>query len=241
MTAYYGDNDPYCAEWLRNLIAAGHITAGDVDERPIQEVSPDDVQGYDRCHFFAGVAGWDLALQLAGWEGPVWTGSCPCQPFSQAGKRQGEADARHLWPAFYRLVAERRPATVFGEQVAGNNGLRWLSGIRTDLEGSGYAVGAANLPAACVGAPHVRPRIWWVADANRVDGAQRVGILEDEPQKVPGRDRGQVHGVWMDAARPPPGVDNGAPPEMDAVRAIGNAIVPQVAAVFVRAFMECRP
>ena len=67
MTAYYNENDPFAAAWLRNLIAAGHITAGEVDERSIEEIAADDLEGFDRCHFFAGIAGWDLALQFAGW------------------------------------------------------------------------------------------------------------------------------------------------------------------------------
>lgn len=91
MTAYYNENDPYAAQWLRNLITAGHIAKGDVDERSIVDVRADDLRGYTQCHFFAGIGGWSLALRLAGWpdDRPVWTGSCPCQPFSAAGK--GEA------------------------------------------------------------------------------------------------------------------------------------------------------
>ena len=58
-------------------------------------------------------------LEWAGWEGPVWTGSCPCQPFSSAGLRAGSDDPRHLWPAWFRLIRECRPDTVFGEQVPG--------------------------------------------------------------------------------------------------------------------------
>ena len=167
MGAYYNEIDRFAAEWLRNLIDAGVIMAGDVDERSIEEVSGEDVRGYERVHFFAGVGGWDLALDLAGWTGPVWTGSCPCQPFSVAGDGAEEADARHLWPAFHRLIAECRPTVVFGEQVSGARGRRWLSGVRTDLEGSGYAVGAADMPAAGVSAPHTRQRLWWVADSER--------------------------------------------------------------------------
>ena len=86
MKVYYNDNELFVVQWLRNLIAAGHLPAGDVDERPIQEVQADDLKGYTQCHFFAGIGGWALALQLAGWDGSVWTGSCPCQPFSTAGK-----------------------------------------------------------------------------------------------------------------------------------------------------------
>ena len=107
------------------------------------------------------------ALRLAGWpdDRPVWTGSPPCQPLSGAGRRKGHADKRHLWPAFHRLIAQRRPAIVFGEQVAGGDGLEWLAGVRADLEATGYAVGAANLCAAGVRAPHNRPRLYFAADA----------------------------------------------------------------------------
>jgi DNA (cytosine-5)-methyltransferase 1 len=161
---YYNDNDPFVCAWLRNLIAAGHLPAGDVDERSIEEVSPDDVRGYTQAHFFAGIGGWPYALQLAGWDGPVWTGSCPCQPLSGAGQRKGHADQRHLWPAFHRLIAQCKPPVVFGEQVASKDGREWLAGVRADLEDLGYAVGAADLCAAGVGAPHIRQRLFWVAD-----------------------------------------------------------------------------
>lgn len=90
MKAYYNENDPKAAAWLRELINSGLIMAGDVDERSIEDVQPDDVAGYVRCHFFAGIGGWDYALQLAGWpdDRPVWTGSCPCGPFSIGGEKK---------------------------------------------------------------------------------------------------------------------------------------------------------
>ena len=160
---YYNENDPKAAAWISELIRAGLIPDGFVDTRSITEVQPKDLHGYDQCHFFAGIAGWPLALQLAGWTGPVWTGSCPCQPFSTAGRQRGVSDERHLWPEFHRLIAECRPPTVFGEQVASKLGREWLSGVRSDLEGVGYAVGAADLCAAGVGAPHIRQRLYWVA------------------------------------------------------------------------------
>src|SRR3972149_3445728 len=118
--AYYNENDAYAAQWLRNLIAAGHIAPGDVDERSIIDVQADDLRGYTQAHFFAGIGGWSIALRLAGWDDDrrVWTGSCPCQPLSSAGQRKGHADERHLWPSFQRVIAECRPATVFGEKVA---------------------------------------------------------------------------------------------------------------------------
>ncbi|MFN4841368.1 MAG: DNA cytosine methyltransferase, partial [Phycisphaerales bacterium] len=157
MAAYYNEIDPFAAQWLRNLIAAGHIAPGDVDTRSIEDVQPDDLRGYAQCHFFAGVGGWSLALRLAGWadDRPVWTGSCPCQPFSAAGKGGGFDDERHLWPAFHHLIAECRPDVVLGEQVASKDGLAWLDLVHADLEGSGYAVGAVDTCAAGFGAPHI--------------------------------------------------------------------------------------
>jgi DNA (cytosine-5)-methyltransferase 1 len=166
MIAYYNEIDPFAAQWIRNLMDAGEIAPGEVDERSIVDVRPDDLRGYAQCHFFAGVAGWSRALRLAGWddERPVWTGSCPCQPFSVAGKREGTADERHLWPAFFDLIRQCRPVAVFGEQVGGKDGIDWLDAVHADLEGADYRVGATVLPACSVGAPHKRERIWFVAD-----------------------------------------------------------------------------
>ena len=87
---YYNDNEPFVCDWLENLIKAKLLPDGAVDRRRIEEVRPEDVQGFTQCHFFAGIGGWAYALQLAGWgDRPVWTGSCPCQPFSAAGKALG--------------------------------------------------------------------------------------------------------------------------------------------------------
>lgn len=165
--AYYNDSDPGVCAWLRQLVADGLVMDGDVDERSIADVQPSELAGYVRCHFFAGIGGWDYALQLAGWpaDRPVWTGSCPCQPFSIVGKRLGTADQRHLWPQYFRLITECRPTAILGEQVAGPDGLEWLDGVLADLEVSGYATGAANLCAAGVGAPHIRQRLYWVGYA----------------------------------------------------------------------------
>lgn len=160
---YYNEFDPNAAEWLRQLISDGLIPPGHVDTRSITDVLPSDLAGYTQCHFFAGIGGWPLALQLAGLPSdfPVWTGSCPCQPFSAAGKRRGTSDERHLWPQFFRLIAECSPPVVFGEQVASKDGREWLAGVRADLEGVGYAVGAADQCAAGVNAPHIRQRLFW--------------------------------------------------------------------------------
>lgn len=164
----YNENELYAAQWLRNLAGAGHIADGRVDDRSIRDLAAVDVAGATQFHAFAGIGVWSHALRLAGWpdDRPVWTGSCPCQPFSQAGKGKGFDDERHLWPIWRDLIAQCRPATVFGEQVASPAGRTWLDVVSADLEALGYRVAAADLCAAGVGAPHRRQRLFWVAYAD---------------------------------------------------------------------------
>lgn len=163
---YYNEWDAGAAAWLRELIKAGHIPPGYVDERSITEVTPSDLEGFTQCHFFAGIGGWSYALQLAGIpaSAKLWTGSPPCQPFSVAGKQLGQLDDRHLAPTFMRLVAQCKPAILFGEQVAAAIGKHWLDDLFTELEAEGYACGAAVLPACSVGAPHKRDRLFFGAN-----------------------------------------------------------------------------
>ncbi|EOE3279677.1 TPA: DNA cytosine methyltransferase [Klebsiella pneumoniae] len=176
--AYYNEIDPFAAQWLRNLIAAGHIAPGEVDERSIEDVTPDDLRGFTQCHFFAGIGVWSHSLRLAGWpdDRPVWTGSCPCQPFSPAGKGDGFADERHLWPQFFHLISERRPQHVFGEQVAAGNANVWFDLVQADLEGMGYAFGLVPFTSAGIGAPHIRERAYWVANADSVISDRRGNV-----------------------------------------------------------------
>ena len=178
--SYYNEIDPFAAAWLRNLITAGLIADGDVDERDIRDVFPIDLTGYTQCHFFAGIGGWSCALRLANWsdDKPCWTGSCPCQPFSAAGQGAGFDDERHLWPAFFHLIEQCKPPVVFGEQVASKAGLTWLDLVQTDLEASSYATGALDLCAAGIGAPHIRQRLFWCANSmrpGRTEGRTRAG------------------------------------------------------------------
>ena len=293
-SVYYNDSEPFVCAWLRNLIAAGLIPAGDVDERPIQEVTPDDVKGYTQCHFFAGIGGWAYALQLAGWgDRPVWTGSCPCQPFSAAGKGKAEDDPRHLWPHWFRLIRKCRPERVFGEQVANGVGRGWWDVVSTDLEAEAYTVGSVVLGAHSVGAPHLRQRIWLVADTegarDDAEASRRIRGHSSQPHvggsfladphsmRQPQSQRGEPHergrsrngGAPSDATgsrlsdgeavalgesapqQEPQRPDwwavepalgrlaHGIPARMGRLRAYGNAIVPQVAAAFVSAYLEC--
>lgn len=330
MAAYYNEFEPYAAAWLRSLIAKGLIADGVVDDRSIRDVQPDDLREFTQCHFFAGVGMWSYALRLAGWadDRPVWTGSCPCQPFSAAGKRKGAADDRHLWPEFARLIGECRPQHVLGEQVASADGRHWLAGVSVDLERMGYSTGAADLCAAGVGAPHIRQRLYWggrLADpyggtrqqdaggtpcdesphgragrdrrepdqdyrlasdgescrglsragpdaerssdqfARRREG--RCGLPNADSERLPQRSklhggasawieaprRNDTGGPWGDdwivgqdgkARRVKPGIQllaYGVPARVAKLRAIGNAIVPQVAAQFIEAWKEVAP
>jgi len=165
--AYYNENDPKAAAWLRELIGQGLIAPGDVDERSILDVKAKDLKGYTQCHFFAGIGVWSHALRQAGWPDSrkVWTGSCPCQGFSTAGRQLGFKDPRHLWPAWFGLIKKCRPDTVFGEQVAAAVRHGWLDLVQSDLEGIGYAVAAAVVPACSFGAPHIRQRLYFVAES----------------------------------------------------------------------------
>lgn len=254
MAAYYNEIDPYAAQWLRNLIAKNLIAPGDVDERSIVDVQPDDLKGYTQCHFFAGIGGWSYALRIAD-DRKVWTGSCPCQPLSSAGKQEGHLDERHLWPAFYGLIAKCRPTEVFGEQVASKDGLRWMSAVRSDFEGYGYACGVANLPGYFAGSPQQRPRLYWVASANGIGfgwDAKRnkqpeAGIETPFRNDIDGR-RGAFWasaipvegacGTWRLLS---PGIEilaDGLSEGMGQMRGYGNAIIPQVAAEVIGAYME---
>lgn len=208
MRAYYNEIDPGAAATLRELIKHNLIAPGDVDERSIEDVVPTDLLGYTQCHFFAGIGVWSYALRLAGWpdDRPVWTGSCPCQPFSPAGKGKGFDDERHLWPAFFHLIEVCGPERVFGEQVAGKDGLGWLDLVSTDLEAVGYACGAVPFPAAGIGAPHIRERLYWVADRDdaglegwRKPGCERAAERPAGPGGLVGgleiANRQRLHGV----------------------------------------------
>ena len=183
---YYNEWDSFAADWLRELIKDGLIPYGEVDNRSIADVRPEDLKEFTQCHFFAGIGGWSRALQLAGWSSdrPVWTGSPPCQSFSTAGKGKGKDDERHLWPVFFTLIRECQPPTVFGEQVAAAIRHGWLDDLQNDFEAEGYAAGAVVLPAGSIGAPHKRERLFFVADScgERCGGKEWGGEAEEKGQ-----------------------------------------------------------
>lgn len=262
MTAYYNEFDPKAAAWLRELIKQGHIADGVVDERSITDVKPEDLAGFTQCHFFAGIGGWSYALRLAGIpeDYPCWTGSPPCQPFSTAGKQLGQLDERHLAPTFMHLVDECKPAILFGEQVAAAIGKYWLDDLFTELERQGYACGSAVLPVCGVSSPQERGRLMfgaWLGNANgsgleRLRGFEQVIFQErrEDAKRHPLPPAMAAH-FWSEW-KANKGADNsvrsipvgfgeasyGVSARVGRLRGYGNAIVPQVAAEFIGAFMD---
>ena len=281
----YNENEPFAIQWLEQLQERKLIPGGPIDGRSITELQPEDCE--PTSHFFAGIGGWAYALQLAGWDSArdVWTGSCPCQPFSIASNKSTFADAiedkRHLWPIWRELIAECRPSVIFGEQTSSKLGREWLSGVRSDLEALGYAVGAADLCAASVNAPHRRQRLYWVAHTRHGGDMGRDGLRDSKtstvsatgtnPYSCEGRSQyprlgtldvltdgsSEYASFWDDYdiaqcraidgtveyRRVEPGLQplvDGIPSKLRSglIKGYGNAIVPQLAATFIRSFLE---
>ena len=166
MAVYYNEFDPKAAAWLRQLIKQGSIADGIVDERSIIDVDAKDLKDFVQWHFFAGIGTWSYALRNAGWvdDRPICTASLPCQSFSCAGKQLGKADERHLLPHFMELAKEMMFPVVMGEQVEAAIRHEWLDDLHDEFTTLGYDVGASVIPAAAVGAAHIRSRIYWVAN-----------------------------------------------------------------------------
>lgn len=276
---YYNENNKFAANWLKNLISKGLLPKGDVDERSITEVNAQDLEGYDQCHFFTGIGGWPYAIQLCDRQNEkgIWTGSCPCQPFSDAGKQKGFEDERHLWPVFCKLIKDCKPNIVFGEQVASKIALEWLDNVINDLENADYTGWAADLCAASVGAPHIRQRLYW-GGIKKTYMAYTISPQRDGECACPERSysnghtrtrwdesrtkRPSVNLFWQPESKTPftfwrdcewlectdgfwrayePGVPalvDGVPQRVGRMRGYGNAIVPQVAAVFMDTVFE---
>lgn len=206
----------------------------------------------------------------------VICGGYPCQPFSTAGRRQGEKDDRHLWPEFNRLVAELRPSWVIGENVAGHISMG-LDDVLSDLEGQGYACRTFVIPACSVGAPHRRDRVWTVGHScragwrgkrsaklrvagnvllqvGRIEGSNATGrsgqdvadAMLPRPQIIDETEHcgspSERKQSWRELVRassapgaeqwsPEPAVGrvaHGVPGRVDRLKALGNAVVPQI-------------
>jgi len=182
------------------------------------------------------------------------TGGYPCQPFSVAGNRRGSRDPRHLWPEMLRVIKQARPAWVVAENVKGHVTLG-LDTVLDDLESEGYTAGATLLPACAIGAVHQRERVFVLANASSpghdtgavcrcTSPSNDLRRTEGEKENRQHERRGSIReildrggceiGTW--GAKPPAiRVDDGLPNRVDRIRALGNAIVPQVAYQILRA------
>jgi DNA (cytosine-5)-methyltransferase 1 len=247
---YYNENNPYAVQWLKNLMAAKLIPAGDIDDRSIVDVTAGDVSGYRQCHFFAGIAGWSLALKIVKWpsDKPVWTASCPCPPWSRGRvwhqEWSGTRDDRDLWPVFFRLVKKIKPPVILGEQVAGKRARPWVDRLERNLEKENYVIESANKTSKETGGPQVRERFYFAANLNRkrksgsikgrnISSARQWRWRGEEDLRVIAMAPLKQNHRW-----PQPLVrrgDDGLPFHMANLRAYGNAIDPWVAAEFIGA------
>ena len=266
MTAYYNDIDPFCCAVLRRHIESGELPPGVVAERDIRTVDAEELMGHEQIHLFAGIGGFPFGLRMAGWPDgkPILTAGFPCQPVSVAGKRLGQEDERWLWPEVARVVRVVRPRLVLLENVPGLL-VRGMGDVLGDLAAMGYDAEWQSIPAAAVGAPHIRERVFVVAHPDSYGGGCERGA-ERHREKIQGPS--ERNPSWHDAdglratvphphfftaeraaksrserspwpAEPDVGrVAHGVPHRVDRLRALGNAVVPQVVAFVARMILE---
>jgi DNA (cytosine-5)-methyltransferase 1 len=181
-------------------------------------------------------------------------GGYPCTPFSQAGKRRGAEDDRHLWPEMFRIIKDIRPAWVICENVAGHVSMG-LDDVLSDLEGEGYTCWPIVIPACAVDAPHRRDRVWIVADANNAGRKQQrrpkpIGQEHATAQRgcrwlpepgvgglVDGLSAGLAGLMWPPEPDDVPRVAKGVPGRVNKLKALGNSVVPQIPEMIGRAIM----
>ena len=191
----------------------------------------------------------------------ILTGGFPCQPYSSAGQRKGKEDERHLWPHMLRAIQEISPRYIVGENVRGL--LNWNGGmvfneVCVDLENNGYQVAPVLIPACGVGAPHRRERIWFVATNPVNEGLQRGEFNGTFDRGKPNCDEShdtiaKLYQIphWDGFPTEPPvcGRNDGISRELDgitfskwrteSIKALGNAVVPQVAFEIFKAIQQC--
>lgn len=188
----------------------------------------------------------------------ILTGGFPCQPYSVVGEQKGSADERHLWPEMLRAIRQIKPRFIVGENVPGL--VSWSGGlvfeqVQADLETSSYEVTPFLLPAAGINSPHTRERIWFIAYSDTI----KKGLQSAKQTELPGTNRNnqrraiaelyktQSWNGWPTQS-PICNGNDGLSARMagisfrrwrtEALRAGGNAIVPQVALQIFKAISE---
>jgi DNA (cytosine-5)-methyltransferase 1 len=174
----------------------------------------------------------------------ILSGGFPCQPFSAAGKRKGKSDSRYLWPEMLRVIKEIQPTWVLAENVYGLVTLKRgmvLETVCADLESSGYEIQPYIVPACAVGAIHKRERTWILANSNRFrlrrnlqkNTSQKTELPEVFPPQLMPTDQKLLPTPYIT------GGYDGIPNRLDRIKALGNAIVPQVAYEFFKIINYC--
>lgn len=194
------------------------------------------------------------------------SGGFPCQPHSLAGKRRGAEDDRNLWPEYFRVIKELKPRYVLAENVPGIL-TTYIDTVLSDLESEAYTCGTFNVPAVAFGAPHRRERIFVIAYTKGSQGGRcfKRGMATDTISSVASYDFcKRIQREWAEEISrlegfsrfknvrrvedfrerpdiPEPlirGGSNGIPHRVDRLRALGNAVVPQVAEWIGRRIMD---
>jgi DNA (cytosine-5)-methyltransferase 1 len=200
-TVGYVESDEYCQRVIRQRIREGFFS-----DAPIFN----DVRAFDGLPYRGRV--------------DIVSAGFPCQPFSIAGKRLGEKDDRNMWPETIRVIREVRPRVCLLENVPTLFRDRYFGTILTDLETSGYErISCRIISAAEFGAPHIRKRLWVLAehtDSNRL----QAKIPNAPRDKIPDNRRA----LWWKGERGISRVDDGATDWIDRVKVIGNAQCPRV-------------
>ena len=183
------------SEWIGwNNIASCEINP--FGRKVLKHYWPDALH-HDDVHTFTKKL---LDEKIKGWNSKdvILSGGFPCQPYSNAGKRKGKEDERHLWPEMLRIICEIRPRWIVGENVRGlidwNGGLVFDE-IHIDLETIGYEVQSFVLPACSKDAPHRRDRIWIVANANDTNTGSDNRRNEGTAKEIRREETGDVFGT----------------------------------------------
>ena len=187
----------------------------------------------------------------------IISGGFPCQPFSHAGRKRGKEDDRYLWDEMFRVVQESKPEWVIAENVYGlisMQGGMVLEKVLTDLESEGFEVQTFIIPACSKNAPHRRDRAWIIANSEsnrnrREQERKRSEGHERDKSRRQGMGNKSNNGAqtlapaswerdWLEVASELCGTDDGLSKRVDRIKALGNAIVPQVAYEFFTSIID---
>ena len=206
------------------------------------------------AHHFANARSLGDVRTIESVDCDVLTAGVPCQPASIAGKRKGDSDERWLWDEYIRIVSASRPRWTVAENVRGfatlrGRGLDWLIGT---MEGLGYEVWPFVISAQDIEAPHKRERLWIVSKLlENSDGARREGEVRDGVHRTrPADEQVRKHARSVLPDWPPrpgkvsqiplqaDGLSRGLAGRRDAVKATGNAVVPQIPYLIAKAILR---